>query len=213
MRLRCARASRRARCRTVDMVARVGALTIFRLSYVLSTMRTSDREVVAEIERIYRGRYASLCRVAMTVTGRADTAHEAVQDGFALALAHRDEFRGEGSLEGWVGRIVLRAALDVRRRRIPAAGLLDEIRDGPLLWAPEVPHVDRDPVLATAVEALSVRQRQVIFLRYFADLSHTQVAEMLGISIGTVSALLHQARTALARRLEAQEPRATEVQR
>lgn len=175
-------------------------------------MRSSGRDLVAEIERIYRDRYVSLCRVATTVTGRVETAREAVQDGFALALAHRDEFRGEGSLEGWVARIVLRAALDAGRRPAPDPAVLEESR-GRLLWAPELPHGERDPALAAAVEALPPRQKQILFLRYFADLTHAQVAEMLGISPGTVSASLHQARTALARRLECEETLAEEVQR
>ena len=169
-------------------------------------------EVEAEIERIYRDDYVSLCRVATSVTGRVDTAREAVQEGFAQALAHRAEFRGEGSLEGWVARIVLRAALDTRRRPAPAPAILDDIGDGALLWAPELPHGDRDPALASAVAGLPSRQRQVVFLRYFADLTHAQVAEMLGISPNTVSAALHQARTALAQRLEHEDEHAQEVQ-
>ncbi len=176
-------------------------------------MGASYRDLEAEIERIYRDRYVALCRVATTVTGRIETAREAVQDGFALALTHRDEFRGDGSLEGWVGRIVLRAALDVRRRPAPDPVGVDDPDHGAFLWAPELPHGDGDPALAAAVESLPPRQRQVVFLRYFADLANAQVAEMLGISPGTVSALLHQARTALAQRLECQHALSKEVQR
>lgn len=168
----------------------------------LVDVRPSGSDLVAEIERIYRDRYVPLCRVATTVTGRVETAREAVQDGFARALAYRDDFRGEGSLEGWVSRIVLRAALDTRRRPVPAPLVLDGVDEGALLWAPELPHADRDPVLAAAVEGLPPRQRQVVFFRYFADFTHAQIAELLGISPNTVAALLHQARTALARRLE-----------
>lgn len=171
------------------------------------------RDLAAEIEQIYRDDYISLCRVATSVTGRVDTAREAVQEGFARALAHRAEFRGEGSLEGWIGRIVLRVALDTRRRPDPAPAVIDDIGEGTPLWAPELPYGDRDPALAAAVEDLPPRQRQVVFLRYFADLTHTQVAEMLGISPNTVSAALHQARTALAQRLERKDAHAEEVQR
>ena len=171
------------------------------------------RDLADEIERIYRDDYVSLCRVASSVTRRVDTAREAVQEGFALALAHRDDFRGEGSLEGWVSRIVLRVALDTRRRPAPAPAMLDDIGEGVPLWTPELPHDDRDPALAAAVEALPRRQRQIVFLRYFADLTHSQVGEILGISPNTVSASLHQARTALAQRLEREDANAQEVQR
>jgi RNA polymerase sigma-70 factor, ECF subfamily len=170
-------------------------------------------DVEAEIERIYRDRYVPLCRVAASVTGRVETAREAVQEGFALAFAHRAEFRGEGSLEGWVARIVLRAALDTRRRPAPAPAVLDEASEGTLLWMPELPHADRDPALAAAVGDLPPRQRQIVFLRYFADLTHAQVAELLGISPNTVSAALYQARTALAGQLEHEDADAQEVQK
>lgn len=176
-------------------------------------MEASERNLEAEIEQIYRDRYASMCRVATSATGRVDTAREAVQEGFASALAHRDQFRGEGSLEGWVARIVLRVALDMRRRPAPLPAMLDDIGEGALMWAPELPHCDRDPTLTAAVESLPPRQRQIVFLRYFADLTHAQVAEMLGISPNTVSAALHQAQAALARRLELDQAHAEEVQR
>jgi RNA polymerase sigma factor (sigma-70 family) len=171
------------------------------------------RELEADIERIYRDEYVSLCRVAASVTGHVDSAREAVQEGFALALAHRAEFRGEGSLKGWVARIVLRVALDTRRRPAPAPTALDDIDDRTLLWSPELPHGERDPALAAALEGLPPRQKQIVFLRYFADLTHAQVAELLAISPNTVSAALHQARTALARRLEHGDAHAQEVQR
>jgi RNA polymerase sigma factor (sigma-70 family) len=82
-----------------------------------------------------------------------------------------------------------------------------------LLWTPELPHRERDPALAAAVKELPPRQRQIVFLRYFADLTHAQVAEMLGISPNTVSAALHQAQTALARQLEHEDADAQEVQK
>jgi RNA polymerase sigma-70 factor, ECF subfamily len=170
------------------------------------------RDLEAEIERIYRDDYVSLCRVATSVTGRVDSASEAVQEGFALALAHRAEFRGEGSLDGWIARIVLRVALDTRRRPTPAPAVLDDLGDSALLWTPELPHGDRDPALTAALEGLPPRQRQIVFLRYFADLTHAQVAALLGISPNTVSAALHQARTTLARRLEHEDAHAQEVQ-
>jgi RNA polymerase sigma factor (sigma-70 family) len=188
-------------------------VTILGASGVLVVVGASDSDLVTEIERIYRDRYTAMCRLAAGVTGRVETAREAVQDGFAVALARRQDFRGDGSLEGWIGRIVLRAALDTRRRPAPDPIVLDEPGREALLWTPELPHADRDPALAAAVEGLPRRQRQVVFLRYFADLTHAQVAELLGISPNTVSALLHQARTALARRLEHEDAHAQEVQR
>lgn len=147
-------------------------------------------------------RYSAFCRMAWTVTGNLDSAHDSVQEGFARALARRREFRGEGALEGWVWRIVLRAALDSRRN-----GSRVELRDSEEIaaregqWAPELPHPERDAELVDALRALPERQRLVAFLRYFADLTHADIAAITGMRLGTVSATLSQAKASLAKRL------------
>jgi len=56
---------------------------------------------------------------------------------------------------------------------------------------------ERDPEFAAAVQALPPRQRLMLFLRYFADLSYREVAELCDVSEGTVAASLHQARAHL----------------
>ena len=164
-------------------------------------MRLRKRPLSAEIERVYAARYASFCRLASTVTGNAEAAHDAVQEGFARALARRDEFRGEGSLEGWLWRIVLRVALDGRRNGRPHA-LYENSESDAAAWAPALPHPELDPELANAMRALPERQRLVVFLRYFADLSHAEIAAITGMRSGTVSATLAHAKTSLARRLD-----------
>jgi RNA polymerase sigma factor (sigma-70 family) len=52
------------------------------------------------------------------------------------------------------------------------------------------------------VAALPERQRQALFLRHYADLDYEQIAEVLGIARGTVSATLHAAHRALRETLE-----------
>jgi RNA polymerase sigma-70 factor, ECF subfamily len=158
-------------------------------------MEVDDRETVELIERIYEERYETFCRVATGVTRSAETARDAVQDAFALALSRSDQYRGDGPLEGWLWRIVLRSAIDARKGAQHAVGELE------LAGVVELPHADRDPELASALRALPNQQRLVVFLRYFADLSHAEIAAFAGIETGTVSATLHQAKQTLARRL------------
>lgn len=137
------------------------------------------------IELLYRSRYARFRDVAATITGSRETAHDVVQEAFARALRKRRSFRGEGSLEAWVWRIALRTAREQVRGR-PGASLNGTIEAA--LAEPE-----RDPVL---VEALPKR-RLIVFLRYFADLSYAQIAEVCELSEGTVGATLAQAHAAL----------------
>jgi RNA polymerase sigma factor (sigma-70 family) len=140
------------------------------------------------IERLYREQAGPFGRMAAAIAGPEASA-DAVQEGFARAYARRATYRGEGSLAAWVWRIVLRAALDANG--VPAAAQLEDVLD------PRLPFPDRDPALAAAVRTLSPQRRMVVFLRYFADLRLTEIAEILGIAEGTVSATLAQARIEL----------------
>jgi RNA polymerase sigma factor (sigma-70 family) len=146
---------------------------------------------VDELERLYHDRYVGFRNALATVTGSYDTARDAVHEGFARAIEHRDDFRG-GSLAAWVWRIAFRAALDGQRRDRRT-----------LNWVPEAALVDstRDPVLDEALRALPPRRRLIVFLRYFADFSYEEIAEACGVRLGTVAATLAQARTELAEAL------------
>jgi RNA polymerase sigma-70 factor (ECF subfamily) len=143
----------------------------------------------AAIEELYRQRYARFRNGVATVTGSYETAHDAVQEGFARALRAGRQYSGRGSLEGWVWRIVLRTAIE---QRGPGEELpLEEVEPG--FVEPE-----RDFALTTAVQSLPPRRRLIVFLRYFADLPYRTIAEVLEIEEGTVAATLAQAREALA---------------
>jgi RNA polymerase sigma factor (sigma-70 family) len=149
----------------------------------------------AEIADLYRQRYAVFERVATAVLGDRDGARDAVQDGFATALRRRRSFRGDGSLEAWVWRIVLNAARSAARKRSATPTGLHPHANG---------RYD-DPALAELSVHLGLlpeRQRLIVFLRYFADLDYAAIAEALEISSGTVAATLNQAHRALRKRIE-----------
>ena len=161
-----------------------------------------DRDLLAQIERVYRGRYGSFLRVAVAIVHNEPLAEEAVHDAFVRALRHRRDFGGRGSLEAWLWRIVVNEA---RRRR--AAALKSE----PPLAAAHDPvratNGRRDGgVVAALVAALPERQRLALFLRYYADLDYESIADALGVKPGTVAATLHAAHAALRRRLLEVDP-------
>jgi RNA polymerase sigma factor (sigma-70 family) len=153
------------------------------------------------IEAVYRSRQSGFRNALATVTGSQDAARDAVQEGFAIALAKRSQFRG-GSLEAWVWRIALRCALHGRR-----SGLHSEPSDSLDALDPRLPASEHDPALAEAIRCLPPRRRLMVFLRYFADLTYAGIAEACDVSEGTVAATLAQAREALARELDSEEAR------
>jgi RNA polymerase sigma factor (sigma-70 family) len=140
------------------------------------------------LEQLYRKEYSKFEAVLTGMIGEPEAARDAVQQAFATALARRRQFRGEGSLAGWVWKIALREA--TRRRR-----------GSPVLTSTsaDVPADQQalDGELAEGLRALSPRRRLFVFLRYFADLSYDEIAEACGVSRGTVAATLAQARAEL----------------
>jgi RNA polymerase sigma factor (sigma-70 family) len=108
-------------------------------------------------------------------------------------VRHRRHFRGE-SLEGWLWRIVVNAA---RRRRS------DRFWQRPTpLTGTAVVAAPQNGDLGALVAALPERQRHALFLRYYADLDYRSIADVLGVSPGTVAAHLHAAHDTLRSRLE-----------
>lgn len=153
---------------------------------------------VEAIEELYRSRYASYRGGVAALTGY-DAARDVVQEAFAQALRDRHDYRGDGSLAGWVWRIAFRTAL--RSREKGGRELtLDELVD-----AAPVPRAERDPELAEAVRGLAPRRRLVVYLRYFADLPYAEIASLLDISEGTVAATLSQAHAELLDQLRDKE--------
>jgi RNA polymerase sigma factor (sigma-70 family) len=144
---------------------------------------------LAEIEALYRDSYLRYRNALATVTGSYESARDAVQQAFAQAIAERATFRRHGSLGAWVWKIALRQALALREDFATAElnGAFD----------PRLVEPADDPALAAALRTLPPRRRLVVFLRYFADLSYPEIAEVVGISEGTVAATLNKARAVL----------------
>jgi RNA polymerase sigma factor (sigma-70 family) len=148
-----------------------------------------------EIERVYRDRYGAFLRVAVAIVRDEQLGEEAVHDAFVRALRHRRGFRGRGSLEGWLFRIVVnesRRRQAAERHPSPAPSASDA--------APTNGHLESG-ALQALVAALPERQRLVLFLRYYADLDYETIAAALGVKPGTVAASLHSAHSALRREL------------
>jgi RNA polymerase sigma-70 factor, ECF subfamily len=137
-----------------------------------------------ELEALYRERLQDYTRAATAIAGDEESGRDAVQDAFTKAVRKRRRFRGEGRLEAWVLRIVVNAARDARRRRFQKVESSE-------------PVATRAEELGLPLELLTDRQREVLFLHYYADLDYTTIAQALGISPGTVGATLSAARQTL----------------
>jgi RNA polymerase sigma-70 factor (ECF subfamily) len=168
-----------------------------------------DRAALEELFRRYR---QVAYRVAYRLLGNEADALDAVQDGFVKALVHLPRFQGRSSFKTWLLRVVSNASLDLGRQRgrretLSIDGLRQRGQDD--CEPRETPVPERDLELADlrrqlnkALEQLSAAQRQTFVLHAEAELSYREIAEALGISIGTVMSRLFYARQRLKAILE-----------
>ena len=135
-------------------------------------------------------RRQALLRTAYLLTGDHDDAEDLVQVALVKAVPHWAKIADHP--EPYVRTILARESVSRWRRRrwreVSAATLPEQ-------HAPEVDPSDR-AALRAALATLAPRQRAVVVLRYFEDLTERQTAEVLGIGVGTVKS---QTRDALAR--------------
>lgn len=135
-------------------------------------------------------------RVAYRMVGSREDARDLAQEAMARAFAHWR--RTSHHPEAWVSRVTANLAIDLVRRR----GRLDE--------APISASGDHSGLIAERLELVRAlrelprRQRQVVVLRYLADLPEAQVARELGCSPGTVKQ--HASRGLAALRLSLAQP-------
>lgn len=157
---------------------------------------------IEQLEQLYRARFETFLRVASAITRDPDAGRDAIQSAFVLAVRNRRSFRGNGGLDAWVWTIVVREARRVMRtaRHLTLEPLLEEIGSGSVSNG----HGDADWLeIRRYIASLPQRQRDAIFLRYFADLDYRTIARVLEIEPGTVSATLSAAHQTLRKRLEA----------
>lgn len=148
-----------------------------------------------DLESLYMSRHSAFVRVATAITGTSTGGVEAVQEAFAQALSALGTFRGEAPLEAWVWRIVINTARAQRQEPQPdsLAGFEAPSRNG---------HDPDEFGVRRWIAALPERQRLAVFLRYYADLDYQGIAAALGVEVGTISATLNAAHSALRARLK-----------
>lgn len=135
--------------------------------------------------------WPSLYRYAYLLAGNHADAEDLAQQ--TLIKAHRAWSRvsSSDSPNAYVRRIVTNTYLSARR---PRARRLELLTDAPPAPVTAAPAVDEERMaLWPHVKALPPRQRAVIVLRYYEDLSEAEIAEVLGCSRGNVKSTAHRA--------------------
>ncbi len=137
------------------------------------------------IEELFFHHYVRLVRAARVMLGDAGAAEETVQEAFVLLCRHQGRLADPGRAASYLYSTVLNLGRSrLRRLRVARRHLAE-------LWSPERSadgtslRADQRAVI-DALRRLSRRQRECLVLRYYLDLSETEIAEAMGISAGSV---------------------------
>jgi RNA polymerase sigma-70 factor (ECF subfamily) len=169
--------------------------------------REGDLDAFNDIVRLYQDQLFAL--IVRMVPDR-DQAADVVQEAFFSAYKHLDSFRG-GSVKSWLNRIAVNAAMDTQRakKRRPAQPY-PELEDES--WQPPAGEeadpertalsAERTRALRQALAAITDDQRAAIVLYDIEGYDYLEIAEMTGVSLGTVKSRIHRGRLALRGQLE-----------
>lgn len=146
------------------------------------------REFVAARQR-------GLLRTAWLLTGDWTAAEDLVQTALMRAWPHWRRLAGQGAAERYVRRIMVNSFNSGWRRRWRRETPTSDLPHG---HAPDAyGAVDLRQSLAAAVRALPPRQRAVVALRFFDDLTEAQIADVMGVAVGTVKSQTSKALASL----------------
>lgn len=152
------------------------------------------REPHQQFQDFVAARGPALLRTALLLTGDQQAAEDLVQSALEKALRHWSRIQVAAATEGYVRQIMYRENVSVWRRRRGREVLVAEIPEQ--RGADQSPVSDDRIVMWQALLRLGPRQRTVLVLRYYEDLSEHEVAHAMGVSVGTVKS---QTAKALAR--------------
>jgi RNA polymerase sigma-70 factor (ECF subfamily) len=183
-----------------------------RIEGSISRIQPDDRSLVARardgdvasFEAVYRMHAARVFAICRRLAGDAREAEELAQDAWVRAWERLDTFRGDAAFATWMHRLTVNLLLDRKRKdarmRQRMVSMDEDERSQWRAPAGAPPGTRLD--LERAVAGLPDGARLVFVLHEVEGFKHREIADRLGVAVGTVKAQLHRARRLLKEALE-----------
>ena len=136
-------------------------------------------------------RSRSLLRTAYLLTGNLPDAEDLVQSALAKTYQAWDRIQDRAALDGYVRRAMVNTHISWWRRRKVEEFPTDEVPDQ--VVADPSGNSDLQDSLRRAIDRLPRRMRAAVVLRYYEDMTEAEVADVLGVSLGTVKSTVSRA--------------------
>lgn len=157
----------------------------------------------SEFEQFFVANYEPLVRSLAAITGDREMARDCVQDAFVKASARWRKIRRYDNPTTWVRRVAINRSHDLQRSDQRRGRRERRVSDRPDVHVDDgATLVDGSIQLTELLQGLPDRQRTAVALFYVEDLPITEIAAILGISVGAVKFHLSKAREALREVLE-----------
>jgi RNA polymerase sigma-70 factor (ECF subfamily) len=177
---------------------------------LLQRARQGDRAAYGQIVMLHQDR---LFNAVLRMVGDREEAGEITQEALARGLVKIESFRGEASAYTWLFRIAMNLAISqlrkVQRHRTfsldaprgdgqdQASGLLDRVQQQQTDPQAELEKRERDQQVLAALGRLDAEYRAVLVMRDIEGFDYQQIADVLGLPLGTLKSRLFRARLAL----------------
>ncbi len=158
---------------------------------LIESCKSNDREAQYRLYNLLSGKMFAVC---LRYAKHREAAEDLLQEGFVKVFMHIDKFRGEGSFEGWVRRIIVNTAVEHYRRSTkmyPMVNVEDVNRE--ISWTDTGDDLELEDLM-NMINKLSQGYKTIFNLYVVEGYSHKEIAEMLEISEGTSKSQLARAR-------------------
>ncbi|MFW6597893.1 SigE family RNA polymerase sigma factor [Propionibacteriaceae bacterium Y2011] len=149
------------------------------------------------LRELYEGQWVRMVRLAALLLGSNDRAEEVAQDAFVGIYKRLSRFESADDAVGYLRTSVVNGARSQLRHREVATRLRPLPPPAPPGPEEVAVRAEDDQRVLAALRELPERQREVLIMRYYADASGPEIAEALGISVGSVKSHTHRAMAAL----------------
>jgi len=165
----------------------------------LSEVNLLDNGSQPDMEKIISRYGNSLYRMAFMYLKDVQLAEDALQETFLKIYKNYSRFRNESDEKTWMSRIAINVCKDMLRQSWRKVNITELIEDIPADSFPDSTDYDG---LMVEIMKLPDKYREIILLHYYQDMKTQDIAQTLGIPIGTVLVRLKRARDMLAKNLE-----------
>jgi RNA polymerase sigma-70 factor (ECF subfamily) len=170
---------------------------------IVEACQRGEREAFDQLVVRYQ---RDIYRLCYRYVNNHEDANDLTQEVFLRAWRAIGRFRGRSAISTWLYRIGVNACLNFRAARRPPAQELPETLADPRIGAAQrVEHAQQARRVREAVARLPEKQRATLILKIYHELTHQEVAQVLGSTVGTVKANLFHALGNLRKLVAAEE--------